>query len=86
MLTGRARVADVVAEQESEVFQIDEALFREVIQGQPEVAQQISRIVAQRQEEADMRRSGVPGAPSENAVHGKTQEILAKLKELFGLD
>ncbi|MGZ3423155.1 MAG: cyclic nucleotide-binding domain-containing protein [Polyangiales bacterium] len=84
LLTGTERHATVVAAEETEVFEIDEKIFKDVLESQPKIAEEISRIVAERQEANNSLRTGVPSthARTDNA----TSEILGKIKNLFGLD
>jgi small-conductance mechanosensitive channel len=83
LLTGRARHATIVATTETEVFVIDEVMFEAVLQDTPEVAGEISRIVATRQAELEARATGVPPAPDQGK--GASAEILDRIRHLFGL-
>jgi small-conductance mechanosensitive channel/CRP-like cAMP-binding protein len=85
MLTGSARHATVVAVDETEVFEIGEALFTDVLKSEPRVAEEISHIVGERQAELEARNSGIGQATPEQKV-GMGQAILGKIKELFALD
>ena len=83
LLTGKERHANVVARTECEVFELDENMFKDVLQSQPQIAEDISRIVAQRQAELNSRLTGLP--PTDQHMVSATSEILAKIKHLFGL-
>lgn len=84
LLTGRERHANVVASQESEVIEIDEKMFKDVLEREPKIAEEISTIVAQRQAELESRASGLP--TNDSHMISATSEILSKIKSLFGLD
>lgn len=84
LLTGKERTANIVAITETEVFEIDEHMFKDVIQQEPKIAEEISRIVAERQAELDARVTGMPS--SDQRRMSATSEILGKIKSLFGLD
>jgi small-conductance mechanosensitive channel/CRP-like cAMP-binding protein len=84
LLTGKERHATVTSLRESEVFEVDENMFKDVLQGQPKIAEEISRIVAERQAELDVRLTGQPA--SEQRRRSATTEILQGIKNLFGLD
>ena len=85
MLTGSVRHATVTAVEETEVFEVGEALFKDVLKGEPHIAQEISRIVGERQAELEARLTGVGAATHEQKL-GMGDQILGKIKELFGLD
>jgi small-conductance mechanosensitive channel/CRP-like cAMP-binding protein len=84
LLTGSERHATVISLEETEVFEIDEKIFKSVLESQPKIAEEISRIVAERQESNNSRRTGVP------STHARTEtatgEILGKIRNLFGLE
>jgi small-conductance mechanosensitive channel len=84
LLTGKERTANIVALGETEVFEIDEHMFKDVIQNEPKIAEEISRIVAERQAELDARVTGMPTTDQRRI--STTTEILDKIKSLFGLD
>jgi len=85
LLTGEQRSATVAAREETEVFEIDEKMFREVIQHEPEVAAEVSRIVSERQADLEgvesMRASRHSRDPGTFAA-----DILKKVKTMFALD
>ena len=85
MLTGSARHATVVALEETEVFEIGEALFKDVLKSEPHIAAEISRIVGEREAELEARHSGV-GEATQAQKRGMGEAILAKIKELFAID
>jgi small-conductance mechanosensitive channel/CRP-like cAMP-binding protein len=84
MLTGSARHATVTALEETEVFEVGETLFKEVLKSEPHIAEAISRIVGERQAELEARHSNTPATPQQRV--GMGEQILSKIKELFGLD
>lgn len=83
LLTGSARHANVITEEETEVFEIDDRMFQEVLQAQPQIAEDMSRIVAQREAELACRVSGTP--PSPETTGKATADLLSKIRSAFGL-
>ena len=83
LLTGKERTANIIAVTETEVFEIDEHMFKDVIHGEPKIAEEISRIVGERQAQLDARMTGVPS--TDQRTRSSTDEILGKIKSLFGL-
>jgi len=83
LLTGKERHANVLAREETEVIEIDDKMFQDVLEREPRIAEEISKIVALRQAELDARLSGVVATDSH--MKSATSEILSKIKSLFGL-
>ena len=84
LLTGSARTADVVAEAESELFAIDEVMFQQVLDLQPQLAETIARVVAERQAVNAAAKDGAERL-STHEVATSVSELLARVKELFSL-
>jgi small-conductance mechanosensitive channel/CRP-like cAMP-binding protein len=85
LLTGTQRSANVTAIGETEVFEIDETMFEEVLREDPALAERVAAIVGQREAEMEAVRSA-DGRPSVRDVKGFTDEILGKVRTLFALD
>ncbi len=85
LLTGTARTATIRSTVETEVFEIDDALFSQVLKAEPRVAERIGEIVGQRQAQVEARKLGGP-RPSMADVRGHSNEIFQGIKKLFGLD
>lgn len=83
LLTGMSRHANVVAEEETEVFELDERMFEEVLQAQPQIAEEMSKIVAEREAALSSRASGTP--PDREQTGAATADLLSKIKSAFGL-
>jgi small-conductance mechanosensitive channel len=84
LLTGSVRRADVVATEETEVFEIDEKIFKDILRADPKVAEEISRIVAKREAENALHPDDAPRSRDEE--HNWGRELLAKIKDAFSLD
>lgn len=85
LLTAKQRHASVIATAETEVFEIDEKMFQDVLQEEPQLAAQVAEIVGQRQAQLEAVRIAEDGRPSHDFV-GWRDEILTKVKKLFVLD
>lgn len=83
LLTGKERHATVTAVTECEVFEVNELMFKDVLENEPKIAEEISRIVAERQAELELRLTGQP--TTEQRRKSATTEILEGIKNLFGL-
>jgi len=84
LLTGLPRQATVRSLTETEVFEIDEALFARVLRAEPKVAEKIGEVVGARRVQMEARQSG--NRPSIEDVRGRSSEILSGIKRLFGLE
>lgn len=88
MLTGQQRTATVVASTDVDVFMIDKAGFQDILAANPDVAVDISALLAQRRAalhdaEADLTtkiHAGVSAADSD-----LSQRILDRIRSYFGL-
>ena len=88
MLTGEQRTATVVAGTDVDVFMIDKAGFQDILAANPDVAVDISTLLAKRRAalshaEADLTARILPGA---GAVDDDlSQKILGRIRSYFGL-
>ena len=83
LMTGAPRRATITAASDLECYRLDKAGFETVLRSRPDIAGEISRILASRQTElTDRRESAGSGArrPPRDA------DILAKIRSFFGLD
>ncbi len=82
LLTGEPRSATVVATSDVVVLELDRQVFSKHFAENPERAQQLSELLAQRRSELD----AVASATGANAPEGaKANEILRRLKSIFRL-
>jgi len=88
MLTGQQRTATVVASTDVDVFMIDKAGFQDILAGNPDVAVDISALLAARRAaltdaEADLATRIDRGAAAEDG--DLSQRILDRIRSYFGL-
>jgi CRP-like cAMP-binding protein len=88
MLTGQQRTATVVASTDVDVFMIDKAGFQDILAGNPDVAVDISALLAQRraalhEAEADLTTKIHAGVEAEDG--DLSQRILDRIRGYFGL-
>lgn len=82
LMTGAARSATVIARTDVECYLLDKASFEHILHARPELAQQISQILANRRVELETLRQL---DDAERAQRQKSSEILASIKRFFGL-
>ncbi len=84
LMTGAPRMATVVAVGDVECFRLDKTAFQRVLGARPELADQISEILAERAVELQARRQDLGHAkPRKDVEQGK---LLANIRAFFGLD
>ena len=83
MMTGEPRRATIIARNDIECYRLDKAGFEKVLRSRPDIAGEISRILASRQTGLSDRRESTE-AGGKRAAHG--DDILAKIRGFFGLN
>jgi small-conductance mechanosensitive channel/CRP-like cAMP-binding protein len=85
LMTGEPRVADVVAISDAECFRLDKAGFEGVLRGRPEIARELSKILAQRRVVLEAVREGLDAEARRAREVSEGQRILERIEEFFGL-
>jgi small-conductance mechanosensitive channel/CRP-like cAMP-binding protein len=79
LLTGEPRTANVVALEETEVLEIGHAAMKPLFESNPNLAESISYIIAE-------RRAGLAARPEEaSAVKSESAGLVASIRRFFGL-
>jgi len=84
LLTGEPRSATIRAAADTLAFEITKDDIHPVITGRPEVARQISKVVAARLAERDQARSQADAAQMEAEQAGLADRILDRINRFFG--
>ena len=84
MLTGEARAANVVATEETEVLALSREMFAPVIEANPDLADRISLVLAERQESLREVHGQSLNAPAAPAGAGQ-DELLKKIRRFFSI-
>jgi small-conductance mechanosensitive channel/CRP-like cAMP-binding protein len=84
LLTGEPRNADVVAAEDSEVLAIKSADVKPVLASHPELAETMSRALAERQASLE-QHSGRTQASVQQDVAERTSQILGRVRRFFSL-
>jgi CRP-like cAMP-binding protein len=83
LLTGDARAATVVARTDVECYRLDRTSFQTLLLARPEIAEQMSRVMASRRGDLERARAafaGPAGAQTEAAP-----DLLIRIRRFFGL-
>ena len=82
MLTGEPRHATVIARTNLECYRLDKAGFETVLRTRPDIAGELSRVLAARESELAWRKDAAASADRPPAGH---DDILARIRGFFGL-
>ncbi len=85
LMTGAPREATVVALTDARCLRIEREDFGEVIARRPELAQQISVVLAQRRVELEAVRDNLDAETKRRRAESEGNRILASIREFFGL-
>jgi small-conductance mechanosensitive channel len=83
LLTGEPRSATVVAESDVECWRLDREGFQDIVQHRPEIASELSRILAARRVGLKAVHDDKPAA--REGLEGAQHELLSKITQFFGL-
>ena len=81
LLTGEPRTATVIATADVECYRLDKASFQGLLTTRPQLAEDISRIVAERKHDNELTNAAAAAA----ALHGERSDLLARIRAFFGL-
>jgi small-conductance mechanosensitive channel/CRP-like cAMP-binding protein len=82
LLTGERRIASVVAESDCECWRLDRQVFKEIVQARPEVAGELSQILAARRLQTE--QSMAAGGPKPSLA-AEERRLLDAITSFFGL-
>jgi small-conductance mechanosensitive channel/CRP-like cAMP-binding protein len=83
LMTGEPRSADVIAKTEVECYRLPKAAFASVLEGRPQLAEELSERLAHRRLELLAARDGVQ--PTSARARSERERILGAIREFFGL-
>jgi len=85
LMTGEQRAADVVAVTDVECFRLDKESFEKIVQERPEIAKEMSAMLARRRVELLAVREHMGAADKRNRESLEQEQILARIRDFFGL-
>jgi small-conductance mechanosensitive channel len=86
LLTGQARTATIVAESEVLCYRLDKRGFEAIIRARPEIADAMSKTVAERQAANDATLASLSAEARARATGTRASEIVRRIRSFFGLD
>jgi CRP-like cAMP-binding protein len=84
-MTGAAREATVVAKTDVECLRVDKDDFKDILEKRPEIAQQISTVLAQRRVELMAGRDIIDADAKTRKMVDERGRILESIRDFFGL-
>ena len=85
LMTGEPRTATVVAVTEVECYRLDKAAFHRIITERPELAKEISELLALRRVELHAGKEGLDAEAKARRLAAENVRILATVQRFFGL-
>jgi small-conductance mechanosensitive channel/CRP-like cAMP-binding protein len=85
MMTGEPRASSVVALTDVECYRLDKEGFNDILHRRPEVAEDISHILARRRAELDAIREGLSEEAMRQRMQGAQGALLARIRKFFKL-
>lgn len=85
LMTGESRTATVTAKTDVECYRLDKEAFHTILHDRPEVAAEISALLAERQVKLQMLREDLDSTAAAGQRDAEQQQLLDKIQRFFGL-
>ena len=85
MMTGEPRTATVIAVSDVECYRLDKEAFHDILQSRPEIAENISEILARRRVELEAAREGLDEEAKLQRLRHHRGDLLQRIKGFFRL-
>ncbi len=85
LLTGEPRKATVVAREDSECWRVTKEAFHDILAARPALAEEISRLLAERDVELAAAREGLSEEAMRSRLKEEQRSLLSKMRGFFGL-
>jgi small-conductance mechanosensitive channel/CRP-like cAMP-binding protein len=85
MMTGEPRAATVMALSNVECYRLDKEAFNDIMHRRPEIAEDISQVLARRRVELDARREDLTEEAKRARMKHHQVDVLARIKQFFAL-
>ena len=83
MMTGARRSATVIATTETECYRIDKESFQNIIRRRPEVAEDISHVLANRRVALEAAREGLNEEAAKQRLQSTQGDLLKRIRDFF---
>ena len=86
LMTGEPRAATVIAQTDVECYRLDKTGFQDILQRRPEIAEDISHILARRRVELEAVREGLNEEAKRNRISHTQGDLLRRIRDFFTLN
>lgn len=86
LMTGAPRSASVVALEDTTCYRLDRDAFYGIVKQRPEIAENASRIMAQRLVDLEAARGNLSDEVRERRMRATQNDLMARIRVFFGLD
>ena len=85
MMTGEPRSADVIALTDVECYRLDKEAFHDVLRSRPQIAEDISEVLARRRAELDAAREDLSEEAKRARMRDHQGDLLQRIRNFFAL-
>jgi CRP-like cAMP-binding protein len=85
MMTGEPRSATVIAQTDVECYRVDKDAFHDILRSRPEIAEDISEVLARRRVELDAAREGLNEEAKRARMSEHKGRLLKRIRNFFAL-
>ena len=85
MMTGEPRSATVIALSDVECYRVDREAFRDILRSRPEIAEDISEVLARRRAELEAAREDLNEEAKRARINHHQGDLLRRIKDFFAL-
>jgi CRP-like cAMP-binding protein len=86
LMTGEARAATVIAQTNTECYRLDKKGFADILKRRPEIAEDISHILARRRVELEAVREGLNEEAKHKLMSNAQRDLLRRIRDFFTLN
>ncbi|MFO0666436.1 MAG: mechanosensitive ion channel family protein [Polyangiaceae bacterium] len=85
LMTGEPRAASVIATTDSECYRLDKNGLERILQERPEVAEELSELLAKRRVELLAMKDGLSAEQAKTRQRSEKEDILERIQSFFGI-
>ncbi|MGI8655805.1 MAG: Crp/Fnr family transcriptional regulator [Pyrinomonadaceae bacterium] len=86
LMTGETRQATVIASTDAECYRLDKEAFHDIVRRRPEIAEDISHVLARRRAQLDRIREHLNEEAMRQRMQHNQRDILHRIRNFFTLD
>lgn len=86
LMTGEPRTATIIAQTNVECYRLDKEAFHQIIRSRPEIAEDISHVLARRRVELEAVREGLNEEAKRQRLRNAQGDLLKRIRSFFTLE